>query len=124
MSAAVVKLPTAASHKVKNGRWKEQRRAGSALRREQGLFDFPLHHNREAVIKAERLADFMVENLPMRAELAVRLGLVQILEPEQVAELRGNVVSSNQALTLIELALADPLTQHLIWTVLQRRGLV
>jgi hypothetical protein len=124
MSAAVVKLPTAAPHKVNNGRWAQQRRAGMAMREQQGAFDFPLHHDRAAVIKAERLADFMEANLPLRAEMAVILGLVQVLNPDQVERLVSHVMASKDALTLVELARADMLTKHLIWVVMQRRGLV
>jgi len=123
MSGAVVRLPTAASHKVENSRWAQQRRAGSELRREQGAFDFPIHGDRAAVIKAERLADFMEANLPLRAEMAVMLGLVQILTPEQVESLVPHVMASKDALTLVELARADTFTKHLLWSVLKRRGL-
>ncbi|WP_283418676.1 hypothetical protein [Sphingopyxis sp. Geo48] len=124
MSAAVVKLPTAAPRKVDNGRWAQQRRAGMAMREQQGVFHFPLHHDREAVIKAERLADFMEANLPLRAEMAVILGLVQILSPDQLERLVSHVMSSADALTLVELARADQCTRHLVWAVMQRRGLV
>ncbi len=123
MSAAVVKLPTAAPRKVDNGRWAQQRKAGSALRKEQAAFDFPIHHDREAIIKAERLADFMEANLPLRAEMAVILGLVQILSPDQLERLVSHVMASEQALTLVELARADVFTKHLLWAVLKRRGL-
>jgi hypothetical protein len=124
MSGAVVKLPTAATRKVQNGRWKEQRRAGIALRREQGAFHFPLHHDRAEVIKAERLADFMEANLPLRAEMAVTLGLVQLLAPDEVEQLCRHVMASGDAMTLVELARADQCTKHLLWAVMQRRGLV
>jgi len=123
MSAVVVKLPTAAPRKVENGRWAQQRRAGSEMRRKQGAFHFPIHHNREAVIRAERLADFMEARLPMTPEIAVIIGLVQLLNADQIAQLVNSVMASGDALTLVELARADQLTRHLIWAVLQRRGL-
>lgn len=124
MTAAVVKLPSAAPRKVENCRWAQQRRAGIALRREQGVFDFPIHHDRAAVIKAERLADFMEANLPLRAEMAVMLGLVQLLTPDQVERLVSHVMACEGALTLVELGRADIFTKHLLWAVLARRGLV
>lgn len=119
-----MKLPTAAPRKVNNHRFAQQRQAGFALSREQGIFPSILHHDREAVIKAERLADFMEARTPMTAEMGVVLGLVQILTPEQVERLVGTVMSSEKSLTLVELARADSLTKHLIWVVMQRRGLV
>ena len=120
----MVKLPTAAPRKVNNGRWAQQRRAGMALCREQGHFQSILHHDREEVIKAERLADFMEARSPMSAEMGVVLGLVQILTPDQVERLVGHVMASEKSLTLVELARADALTKHLIWVTMQRRGLV
>lgn len=124
MSAAVVKLPTAAPRKVDNSRWAQQRKAGIALRKEQAVFDYFPFHDREAVIKAERLADFMEANLPLTGEMAVVLGLVQILSPEQVEPLCKHVLASKDGMTMIELARADVTTKYLLWTVLQRRGLV
>ena len=119
-----MRLPTAAPRKVNNQRWAQQRRAGLALREEQGAFDFPLHHDREAVIKAERLADFMEARTPMTAEMGVILGLVQLLDREQLPKLVESTMASAGALTLIELARADMLTRHLVWVTMQRRGLV
>lgn len=119
-----MKLPTAAPRKVNNQRFAQQRRAGFALCREQGVFQPILHHDREAVVKAERLADFMEARTPMTAEMGVVLGLVQILAPAQVQQLVGHVMASEKSLTLVELARADALTKHLVWVVMQRRGLV
>lgn len=119
-----MRLPTAAPRKVNNQRFAQQRQAGFAMCREQGVFQSILHHDREAVIKAERLADFMEARTPMTAEMGVILGLVQILTPDQVEQLVGTVMASEKSLTLVELARADSLTKHLIWVVMQRRGLV
>ena len=123
MSAAVVKLPTAAPRKVTNDRWKEQRCAGRALLREQGVFGFPLHPNREAVIKAERLADFMECHAPMTPATGVVIGLIRLLNPEQLESLCHSVRGSLEALTLAELAKADSCVSHLVHVVLDRRGL-
>lgn len=124
MSAAVVKLPNAAPRKIVNNRWAQQRRAGMALREKQGAFDFPIHPNRELVVKAERLADFVEENLPLRAEMAVTLGLVQLLGADEVAKLGSHVMANRDAMTMVELARADGCTKHLLWVVMQRRGLI
>lgn len=123
MSAAVVKLPTAASHKVNNSRWMEQRRAGSRLRVEQGVFHHPLSRDREAVIKAERLADFMERHAPMSPATAIAIGLIKLLDQSQLEKLCLTVMASADALALIELAKADSGMTHLLHCVLDRRGL-
>lgn len=117
-------LPTAAPRKVDNQRFAQQRRAGIALRNEQGAFDFPIHHDREAVIKAERLADFMEANMPLRPDVAVLLGLVQLLTTDQLERLCTHVMACDGALTLVEMGRADSFTKWLVWAVMQRRGLV
>lgn len=122
MSAAVVKLPTAASHKVNNSRWMEQRQAGSRLRKEQGVFHHPLSSDRDAVIKAERLADFMAQHA-MTPETAAIIGLLKLLDQAQLEKLCRSVMSNSGALTLVELARADISTVHMVHCVLDRRGL-
>jgi hypothetical protein len=124
MSAAVVMLPTAAPRKVNNQRFAQQRRAGIALLNEQGAFDFPIHHDREAVIKAERLTDFMEANMPLRPDMAVLLGLVQLLTTDQLERLCTHVMACEGALTLVEMGRADTFTKWLVWAIMQRRGLV
>lgn len=122
MTAAIVRLPTAAPRKVDNHRWAAQRRAGLALYREQGAFPRPLSSNRDDVLKAERLADYM-ESHPMSATTAIIMGLIKQLKPDQLEALCLSVMGSADAMTLIELAKADTRISHLVHVVLDRRGL-
>ena len=123
MSAAVVKLPTAASHKVNNSRWMEQRRAGARLRKEQGAFDLLLSRDRAAVIKAERLAKFMAQHT-MTPETAIAIGLIKLLDASQLDQLCRSVMASADAVTLVELAKADSGMVHMVHCVLTRRGVL
>lgn len=122
MSAAVVRLPTAASHKVNNSRWMEQRRAGARLRNEQGAFHHLLSSDRAAVIKAERLATFMEQNSPLTPFTAVAIGLIKLLDQAQLEKLCLSVMPSAEAMTLVELARADSGMVHMVHCVLTRRG--
>lgn len=83
MSAAVVKLPTAASRQVRQPQNKEGRAARAALRERQGIaFDFRFPTEREA----ERIAEAIH---PMTPERWLLLAMLHVMPAQQFEKLVG-----------------------------------
>lgn len=81
MSAAVVKLPTAARRMVRQPQNKEGRAARAALREQQGVaFDYRHHHQREAEVIAKALH-------PMTPERWLLLAMLHAMPADQFAKL-------------------------------------
>ena len=109
MSAAIVRLPTAARRAVNNHRWKEQREAGRALKqRHADRFDYALPFEREKMAEVERMADYMLDN-PMTAERAVIYAIVRALDEDtQLKVLATCCARGSDAARLAHLGCATP----------------
>ena len=92
MSAAVVKLPSAARRQVQQPQNKEGRAARAALRDRQGMaFDYRHPHRREADVIAEAIR-------PMTPERWLLLAMLHVMPAEQFEKLAAFGVHGHAAI--------------------------
>lgn len=122
MSAAVVKLPTAARRQVPQ-RWNKHTRAAAMELRGNHAGRFP--HMRPEEREVAHLADFMEAN-PLNADRRVLFALIKALDLDHDARLKLALatVGDPDARNIVELAFADERTTFAISSVLRRRGLL
>lgn len=121
MSAAVVKLPTAARRQVQQ-RWNKHTRPVAMEMRDKHAGRFPFMRPEEREVA--HLADFMVEN-PLTPEMRILLVLIQTLDLDHDARLKLSLgtVGDPVAHKIVELAFADQHKTFAIQSLLRRRGL-
>ena len=122
MSAAVVKLPTAAPRKVNNHRWKEQRLAGRALKDVYAdWFDYALPFERAKMAEVEKMADYMLCNR-LEGERAVVYAILHALDEDtKLKALATAVGRGSDAAALAHLACATPEQRYWLRRVIDRK---
>ena len=122
MSAAVVKLPTAARRQVPQ-LWNKHTRAAAMNLRSDHAGRFPYMRPEEREVA--HLADYMEAN-PLTPERRILLALIQALDLDHDARLKValDAVGDLDAHNFVELAFADTRTTHAIASVMRRRGLL
>lgn len=122
MSAAVVKLPTAARRQVPQ-RWNKYTRAAAIDLRSDHAGRFPYMRPEEREVA--HLADFMQDN-PLSADRRVLIALIEALDLDHDARLKLALatVGDPEARSIVELAFADQRTTFAIQSVLRRRGVL
>lgn len=122
MSAAVVKLPTAAPRQVPQ-RWNKHTRAAAMDLRSVHAGRFPYMRPEEREVAY--LADYMEAN-PLTPERRILLALIQALDLDHDARLKLalGTVGDPDAHNFVELAFANTRTTHALASVLRRRGLL
>lgn len=122
MTAAVVKLPTAARRQVPQ-RWNKHTRAAAMDLRSDHAGRFPYMRPEEREVA--HLADYMEAN-PLTPERRILLALIQALDLDHDARLKLalGTVGDLDAHYFVELAFADTRTTHAIASVMRRRGLL
>lgn len=120
MSAAIVKLPTAARRQVPQ-RWNKHTRAAAMNLRSDHAGRFPYMRPEEREVA--HLADYMEAN-PLTPERRILLALIQALDLDHDTRLKLalGAVGDLDAHNFVELAFADTRTTHTIASVLRRRG--
>lgn len=121
MSAAVIKLPTAARRQVPQ-RWNKHTRAAAMELRDVHAGRFPYARPEEREVA--HLADFMEAN-PLNADRRVLFGLIKALDLDHDARLKLALatVGDSDARIIVELAFADQQTTFALASLLRRRGL-
>lgn len=122
MSAAVVKLPTAARRQVPQ-RWNKHTRAAAMELRSDHAGRFP--HMRPEEREVAHLADYMEAN-PLTPDRRILLALIQALDLNHDARLKLALATAGDpdARNFVELAFADTQTTYTIASVMRRRGLL
>lgn len=122
MSAAVVKLPTAARRQVPQ-RWNKHTRAAAMELREEHAGRFPYMFLAERAVL--HLADF-IENNPITPERQILMALLRAVDLDYDARLKlaMDVVGDPTAKHIVELAFADTSKTLHVQSVLRRRGLL
>lgn len=123
VSAAVVRLPTAAPRKVVNGRWAEQREAARALKN-QSADRFTLRHpyEREKMREVECMADYL-ETHPLTEERLAIYAIVKALGEDIALKALANSNRDRGASNLIRLAIANGEQRYWLNQLLSDRGL-
>lgn len=124
MSAAVVKLPTAAPRKVCNSRWKEQRAAARALK-DQVAHRFSHRHpyEREKMREVEVMADYLETHSLTEERLAI-YAIVKALGDDIALKALAASSRDRGASSLIRLAMANGEQCYWVNQLLKDRGLV
>lgn len=122
MTAAIVKLPTAARRQVPQ-RWNKHTRAAAMELRGDHAGRFPFMRPEEREVA--HLADFMEAN-PLNADRRVLFALIKALDLDHDARLKLALatVGDPDARNIVELAFADARTTFAIASVMRRRGLL
>jgi len=122
MTAAVVKLPTAAPRKVVNNRYKEQRQAARVLKEHYAdHFDYTLPFEREKMAEVERMADYMLDNR-LEGERAVVYAILHALDEDTKLKVLATAVArGSEAAALAHLACATPEQKYWLRRLIDRK---
>lgn len=119
MSAAVVRLPSAAPRQVKNWRFKEQREAALRMRGEHAD---RFGHRHPWQRETERIVDWMMESPGVTAERRLLMALLHRMDPATYGEVVAEVSDTPAAIHLAKLAKPTVGLRASIEWELRRRG--
>lgn len=119
MSAAVVKLPTAAPRKVNNSRWKEQRQANWEMKQQYAdRFNHRYPWQRETA----QIVDFMLDG-GLTAERRLLMALLHRMDDEGYSDILREVSDTPKAVCLVKLSKPTVGLRASIEHEMTRRGL-
>ena len=122
MSAAVVRLPTAAPRKVSNGRWAEQRKAARAMKDHSAhRFRYRHPYEREKMREVEVMADDLETHSLTEERLAI-YAIVKALDEDIALKALAGSSRDRGASSLIRLAMANGDQRYWLRQLLKDRG--